>query len=283
MNASLFQPERRPTPQPVPPTPPPYGALPSYQPGTFSVPFGPAGPPPRPPRRNGALPWVAGGLGVLLMAALAVTGAIVLTKKPHSGTDVPSQSQHALPPRSDEKAKAPGYGTSAKYGYVDKLCDALNLGVLKAYANQVESPPEQKTGKTDPVEDLGGLYIMDCGYSLKQDAARAEDIKHLRLAVDAKVGYGSDAVEHVQDSYSEAANADKRTLTGLGQRAYDTFGDGGGADEGGRDTGTYYLGLVDSNLHIEISVDFIGSFNKDELARTIQQLAKDLMTTLQVT
>lgn len=123
---------------------------------------------------------------------------------------------------------------------------------------------------------------MECSYPLKQDAKQIENIKHLRLQVDTKVGYGPAAVESAHDSYNETSNPDKGHPNGLGEKAYDTSGDSNGADIGGRPIGMYALGLVDSNLILHIEVNTTGRFNKDDIAQAVQQLARDLMTTLQV-
>lgn len=218
-----------------------------------------------------------------ICVVLVSLGVLAAATSCSSSAPNTAPSSTELPAASGETAVRPAHdGSPAKYGYVEKLCDALNLTTLKTFANQIDAPPSQKHYMTDPVEGLGGTHFMECSYPLKQDAKQAVDIKHLRLQVRARVDYGPAAVETAHDNYSETSNADKGHPTGLGERAYDTFGDSSGTDIGGRAIGMYALGVLDSNLSLQIEADTTGSFNKEGIAQAVQQLARDLMTSLEV-
>jgi hypothetical protein len=239
---------------------------------------------PRPPRRRQALPWViAGVVAVVLVAALGV-GAVVGPKALNllTGRAVTSQPDpsHALPKQAGEKVKPADSTLKAKYGYVKKLCSVLDLPALEKFADQAEYEPTQHYSRTDPVPTLGGSHLMDCTYRLKRDAANIENIQRLTLEVNVRVGYGPKASENVRDDYSVESGT--RRVSGLGQKAVEKFGVDG-ADEGGRTLSSYTLTVLDSNLVVESKVGTTGSYSRNEIAKTDQQLVRELMKSLRVT
>jgi hypothetical protein len=224
--------------------------------------------------------------GVVAVALLALgAGAVVLGPAALNALSGPSgapqpETSHALPQRGREKAKPSEDTHGAKYGYVKKLCDVLDLPTMEKLANRVEYAPNEHYTKTDPVPTLGGSYLMDCSYELKRDAAKVEDIKRLSLHVNVRVGYGPKATENVSDDYLPASGS--RQVKRIGQKAAEKFGDGG-ADEGGRTLNSYSLTVLDGNLLVESKVDTTGSYDRNEIAKADQRLVRELMKSLRIT
>ena len=240
------------------------------------------GPPPfGAPRRRRMLPWILGAAAIVVVLVLGVAGIVMVAGQGSRSAPPAPAPKNQLPAPPNETAQRVDGAPQAKYGYPRKPCDAVNLKTLTKFADQVNGNPRQQISKTDPIAGLGGSYIMFCRFSLTESAAEAKDIKHLSLDVEIKVGYGAKATEIAHDDYTEQVKPGGQRVTGVGERAVATFGNTG-ADEGGRTLGQYELAVVDDNLYLDIMVNTTGSFDRNAIVQSVEELARDSMRALQV-
>jgi len=200
--------------------------------------FPPGGPPP--PKKPGALPWVIGGVGALLVLALVVAGGVVITLS----ADRPGASAGSTPSTAATPSAEPGTTGGGAYqaGTVDlcarvDLAPVADLGVTKTSAR-----PYTRTGDFSSVSE--------CGFSLR--SSRDGDYVSVSVRVSATTyAEAKDAAQRWQSfkdyTAKSSTNEPHHDVIGVGSKAYYK-----------RSRNFYYLYGYDGNLYLEVNFSIFG-------------------------